>query len=290
MGRVSQYKRNMQHALPASSNRGKVSRDCDELCPKCGRGMHTSDQKCRATNATCNNCHKIGYFAVVCRARSRKPSTRRKVVPLRDVGTYQRKLHRIIADVYCDKEKRRQAPRIKIVTTHPDGQRSIFWTPDSGAEATVMGWDVARASGIEQASLEAVAGEILYGAGQQQLTCLGKFTSNLELGDKEISTEVIVIDEVKGALLSWYNSIALGLLPPDFPTQIQTVEHAVCHSYQQESVMATAPLPQWRHSYEPSVTDIHKHAAANIHAFPQVFDAFVTLREMNGKAMRIELT
>ena len=41
VGRVSQYKRNVRYGRPASSNSAKQSRDCDELCHKCGRGTHT---------------------------------------------------------------------------------------------------------------------------------------------------------------------------------------------------------------------------------------------------------
>ena len=245
VGKVSQYKRNMQRAPPASSNRARFSLDGDELCPKCGRGKHIGDQKCKAINAACNNCGKTGHFAVVCKARSCTPATWRRAAPPQDVSTRQRKLHRVIADVYQGKENRRRTPHIKIVTTHPGGQGRISWTPDSGAEATVMGWDVARAAGIKQAALEAVTGEALYAAGQQQLNCLGKFTSTLELGDRKTSAEVIVVEELKGALLSWYDSIALGFLPPNFLTQIQKQLNKVTAVHSSMSVL-------WQQTHCPS--------------------------------------
>ena len=136
--------------------------------------------------------------------------------------------------MYTNQVSARPAPKVVVSATHPTGCDPVVWTPDSGAEATVMGLDVAMSLGIPQTALKVPGSADLFAAGEYPLTCLGTFSLELELGSKRTKNVVSVVKEIKGALLSWYDSIALGILPTDFPAQIRPV-------------METLPvvLPRW---------------------------------------------
>lgn len=115
----------------------------------------------------------------------------------------------------------RPAPQVVVKATHPARRDAITWTPDSGAETTVMVFDTAASLGIQTSWLKPAGKESLYAAGNHPLTRLGTFPSRLELGSRQAETVVSVVEEVKGALLSWYDSIALGILLENFPAQIR---------------------------------------------------------------------
>ena len=48
------------------------------------------------------------------------------------------------------------------------------------------------------------------------LTYLGTFPASLELGDRKVDVTVTMLKEVKGALLSWFDVVSLGILPDYF--------------------------------------------------------------------------
>ncbi|KAK4320468.1 hypothetical protein Pmani_008673 [Petrolisthes manimaculis] len=87
-----------------------------------------------------------------------------------------------------------------------------------------MGFDTAASLGIQTSWLKPAGRESHYAAGIHPLACLGTFPSRLELGSRQAESVVSVVKEVKGALLSWYDSIALGILPENFPAQIRPLQ------------------------------------------------------------------
>ncbi|KAK3868203.1 hypothetical protein Pcinc_026391 [Petrolisthes cinctipes] len=279
--KVSRYK---HEKTPHHSTKDKVS-----LCHRCGRKSHKEKQMCKALDKDCLNCGKKGHFAAVCWNNPRTPSVTKQFQARAPVSKVRaRDVHQILAGVYTNKVSARPAPKVLINATHPRGRDAVVWTPDSGAEATVMGLDVAKSLGIPQTLLEAPSCGVLFAAGDYPLTCLGSFTSQLELGDRSTSTVVTVIKEVTGALLSWYDSVALGILPSDFPAQIKSIKE----SKATESLPASPPivLPRWPHNHDPTEAEREEHVKTIIKAFPRVFDTSHTLREMDGGPMRIELT
>ncbi|KAK3854724.1 hypothetical protein Pcinc_038818 [Petrolisthes cinctipes] len=279
--KVSRYK---HEKTPHHSTKDKVS-----LCHRCGRKSHKEKQMCKALDKDCLNCGKKGHFAAVCWNNPRTPSVTKQFQARAPVSKVRaRDVHQILAGVYTNKVSARPAPKVLINATHSRGRDAVVWTPDSGAEATVMGLDVAKSLGIPQTLLEAPSCGVLFAADDYPLTCLGSFTSQLELGDRSTSTVVTVIKEVTGALLSWYDSVALGILPSDFPAQIKSIKE----SKATESLPASPPivLPRWPHNHDPTEAEREEHVKTIIKAFPRVFDTSHTLREMNGGPMRIELT
>ncbi|KAK3896105.1 hypothetical protein Pcinc_000203 [Petrolisthes cinctipes] len=268
------------------------------LCFRCGKDCRSDEQGCRAVDKVCRNCGKRGHFAVVCRHTDRKgsftQSRNRSASPRWGGGA---KVYQLLAGVYTKQVTARPAPRVVVRATHPAGRDSITWTPDSGAETTVMGFNTAASLGIQTSWLKPAGRESLYAAGNHPLTCLGTFPSRLELGSRQAETVVSVVKEIKGALLSWYDSIALGILPENFPAQIRPLQG---QSNSNSTKLIPTPPPKttststevvnWPYTYDPTPQQRAEHAAAVIKAFPRVFGKDDMLREMVGGPMHIELT
>ena len=65
--------------------------------------------------------------------------------------------------------------------------------------------------------------EKLYAAGGNELRCYGTVNCDMTLGVITAKVMVSVIQGLDGALLSWHDSIALGILPSNFPAQVARV-------------------------------------------------------------------
>ncbi|XP_064089177.1 uncharacterized protein LOC135203373 [Macrobrachium nipponense] len=300
IAKVSRYKRDCKKA-PNSLYK-------NERCFRCGKDRHSDMNVCKAKDKKCSHCGKIGHFAVVCRSTGKEtPSLLKKSKDskLKSNGRLNRDVHRIISDVYVSSAISQATPKVQIHITHPAGNSSILWTPDSGAEATVMGLNVARSLGIYPYMLEPSKIEKLCSAGYQTLNCVGAFTSHLSLGDRQTQAEITVVKEVKGALLSWFDSIALGILPEDFPAQINSLpvrlsvdpdeeKHSKDYKEKKDTtcnvVHSPVALPRWPYERDPTEEERAEHAAALVSAFPRVFGATKTLREMHGGPMHIKLS
>ena len=63
----------------------------------------------------------------------------------------------------------------------------------------------------------------LCAAGGNELRCYGAVNCDVTLGVITIKVMVSVIQGLDGALLSWHDSIALGILPSSFPAQVARV-------------------------------------------------------------------
>ncbi|KAK3851886.1 hypothetical protein Pcinc_041496 [Petrolisthes cinctipes] len=292
VNKVSSYRKSRKR------DNAKTVKMKSTLCFRCGKDCRNDEQGCRAVDKVCRNCGKRGHFAVVCRHTDRKGSStqsrNRSASPRWGGGA---KVYQLLAGVYTKQLTAHPAPRVVVRATHPAGRDSITWTPDSGAETTVMGFDTAASLGIQTSWLKPAGRESLYAAGNHPLTCLGTFPSRLELGSRQAETVVSVMKEIKGALLSWYDSIALGILPENFPVQIRPLQG---QSNSNSTKLIPTPPPKttststevvnWPYTYDPTPQQRAEHAAAVIKAFPRVFGKDDMLREMVGGPMHIELT
>ena len=203
-------------------------------CDRCGRRPHRDVNLCPAVSRRCNACGSKGHFANVCRQdaaisqvrQSHQPRLRSGSQRTRDISPTGHYLHPVIAGVWRGTHAR-PAPAIKVQFSHAEGGGTLKCTADSGADATVMGPEDAAALGVKVNSLDqAACGSSFSAAGCQELTCLGSFPAHLTLGKWETDTVVSVIKEISGPLISWFDSIALGVLPADFPAQIGSVKRS----------------------------------------------------------------
>ncbi|KAK3880187.1 hypothetical protein Pcinc_015318 [Petrolisthes cinctipes] len=282
VNKVSSYRKSRKR------DNAKTVKMKSTLCFRCGKDCRNDEQGCRAVDKVCRNCNKRGHFAVVCRHTDRKlrqEAPKGSSTQSRNRGASPRcgggaKVYQLLAGVYTKQVTARPAPRVVVRATHPAGRDAITWTPDSGAETTVMGFDTAASLGIQTSWLKPAGRESLYAAGNHPLTCLGTFPSRLELGSRQAETVVSVVKEVKGALLSWYDSIALGILSENFPAQIRPLQG---QSNRNSTKLIPTPPPKttststevvnWPYIYDPTPQQRAEHAAAVIKAFPRVFDA-----------------
>ena len=86
-----------------------------------------------------------------------------------------------------------------------------------------MGTAVARSLGLTDGDLHGGSTPGFSAVGRHSLTCRGSFDANVALGPRRARVTVFVIDHLDGTLLSWFDSMSLGLLPADFPAQVQSV-------------------------------------------------------------------
>lgn len=113
----------------------------------------------------------------------------------------------------------RRTPQVRIQVQHRGHSCSMLWTPDTGAEISAMGSRQARCLNADMSALARPPERIL-GADGHELHCSGSLQCQMKLGNLVTSITVCIIPAMDGALLSWYDSIALGLLPCNFPCQI----------------------------------------------------------------------
>ncbi|KAF0304008.1 hypothetical protein FJT64_000313 [Amphibalanus amphitrite] len=187
---------------------------------------------CRATSAICNSCGQRGHFAVVCAqvARESAAAPAERAAPERArpaVGQpSEPRICRVIRDVYVNGISTRPTPTVTVRLSTPAGVFTVPARADSGAEATVIGEDSLSSICVEPAQLEPCIGQPFSAVGKQPLTCVGSFRATLELGDRSTTAAVFVIRELTGLLLSWFDCVALGILPRDFPAQIRRYDES----------------------------------------------------------------
>ena len=285
LGKVSRSRRERMSSSASVKVRGSV-------CIRCGKNSHRDKQMCYAMDTDCLSCGKRGHFAAVWRSPAQAPGDKGsqhllKQFSKRGHGPKRRNtyIHQVLAGVYTNQVCTRPAPKVLVSATYSTSRYPVVWTPDSGAEATVMGLDVAMSLGIPQTALKVPGSADLFAAGEYSLTCLETFS--LELGNKRTKTVVSVVKEMTGALLSWYDSIALGILPTDFPAQTQPV---IGTRKSSASSILLIALPRWPHTHDSTAAQRAEHAATIVKAFPRVFGASQTLQEIDGGPMSIQLS
>ncbi|KAF0307226.1 hypothetical protein FJT64_002310 [Amphibalanus amphitrite] len=217
-----------------------------------------------------------------------------------------------------------RAPQIQILLHRSDGRRQqTTWTPDTGAEVSVISQEAAKQMGINVKKLTPPSGS-LFAADGRELPCLGACQVALQLGSIKRTIAVSVVKKLHSSLLSWHDAVRLGILHKEFPQQIRSAisdeeetsrpAPAVCslkttpgkskiprRVVKRGSAPALEdagkaqnvhPLkPTWDASKGvPSAEERRKHFSAMKEAFPRVFDVTSKLRKMSGGSMAIELT
>ena len=267
-------------------------------CGYCGGPWHTREQlaSCPARKTTCRACGIKGHYTSVCRKSKRRNEWPDSEGSQTSDGTQ-------VNDVRIQGVTAKKTPQVSLLVSHQGGQGSLLWTPDTGAEVSVIGSREAERIGVDTSQLTRPADRLL-AAGGHQLKCAGSFQCTLTMGQRQTSTTVTVISGLDAALLSWYDAIAVGIISPDFPRQIYGVtemtkapqsdaERTTTATLTTQPAAATnvsPSLPTWDPgSGDPTPAQRQKHMDALKEAFPRVFSTQPPLREMTGGPMRIEL-
>ena len=217
--------------------------DPNKKCGYCGGPPHPDGQRrqCPARGHRCTLCGILHHYASVCRRgsqshrnsrpqlRNRSPSSRRARQQDRQSPDYAAAR---VTSLHVRGLSSRRTPQVRIQVQHRSRSCSMLWTPDTGAEISAMGIRQARSLGADLSALDRPPERIL-GADGHELQCSGSLQCQMKLGEVIASITVCIIPAMDGALLSWYDSISLGLLPRSFPCQItgnSPPPHAVLQS------------------------------------------------------------
>ena len=154
------------------------------------------------------------------------------------------------------------APTVDVQVTSATGQTvQVQAIPDTGADVSAAGpgfIDLLNGS-LEELAPTTERPESTDGS---PMHVLGSVSVTLTIGEHSVQTPVLIVDRLKGLLLSWETTRDLALIPADFPKQI-----------------AHVPSQQ--------VTN-HLSARDRLFAeFPKVFDG--VLRVMPGEVFTIQL-
>ena len=336
LARMSRYQRDRRSSPTVTS---------PEKCARCGRAAHRDEQRCPAVERSCFHCQEQGHFAAVCRRRSAEPQTRDRSGSRRRqdrrsgsrVGSPVRVVQQVtvaptldvkrVPDVRVRGVSARCSPRVELQLHRPDGEgtATTYWTPDTGAETSAMSLRYAERFGIRRSNLTSPTTRLL-SADSREMQCFGTCNLTLQLGRVQHTVEAVVVKMLNGPLLSWHDSIKLGILPENYPQQIQSVTAATADgdvagpaaeedaNPEEADDDQSPPTPEVRVCREvkkttqkvpprwnpetageasrgvPPLNERQEHFRQMKAAFPRVFDASGPLREMAGGTMKIELT
>lgn len=263
VGRVVN-KRNRHRSM--SRHRQKVS---DSRCAGCGGEPHPRgrQEQCKAWSKKCHVCGITGHFSSVCQKKSAQQGTSEAKPSVRTARRLQ------VRDVRLDVSDCR-APKVFIKVSSTEvpiaSNCRLQFTPDTGAEVNAIGLRQLQLLGISESELSRCQEEVL-AANKNRLSPVGSFNATLTLGEATVDTNINVFRGVDDALLSWYDSRALRIIPAHYPQQISAVRRSAETS--QEEAGRKALLEEF-----PDVL-----------VDPGDFDNGATLATMVGPPMRIHI-
>ena len=185
------------------------------LCRYCGGRPHRSRSNCPAYGKACSLCNRRHHFPRVCESRDKPLPTRTGQPQQRDTHTQQPKQTRSISI-----QRTRTSPQVFVQLYTKDGERSLgshTATPDTGAEATVIGRRQFLTLSLSLADLQPPLHDEVVVANEETLPCLGTYPLQIRLGQHSIVDRAAVFDSVDGILLAWFVVRDLGLIPRNFP-------------------------------------------------------------------------
>ena len=119
-----------------------------------------------------------------------------------------------------------RAPFVKVCITSPNSSSELEVLPDSGADRSAAGKEVAQHLNehIDCLSPSVIIPRAMNGT---KLYPLGKIPVHLQLGVHEYDDELHIYPNISGALLSWKACKGLGILPDHYPSPSHTIKKLI---------------------------------------------------------------
>jgi transposase InsO family protein len=159
--------------------------------------------------------------------------------------------------------------------------------PDGGAEITVGGLDILSQLGMTEADLTSSSYDLVMADRSSPLLVVGQVTAVASYGDVTAEITIVICPEISGLLISWYDCIALGILPENYPMPIRRTQfNSVSTSEVRSETPATVTT---EYPDDPSDELIESVREELVKEFERVFDQSEGLRCMDGPEMVISL-
>jgi hypothetical protein len=119
---------------------------------------------------------------------------------------------------------------LEICPISTAGQTAIITTvPDSESQASVGGIDLLQPLGISTNELQRGKPGNLVAANGSSLSEIGRVRARIRLEQRECIINITICSDVNGLLLSWYDSIAMGILHPQYPKPVSVNSLTTIH-------------------------------------------------------------
>ena len=195
--------------------------DHSTACPQCGYPRHTG-KRCPAQGSLCNKCGQLGHFARVC-TNTKSMSTGH---PASKSAPRTRQV--LVLDV--SSPDLQWAPTVVVELGNaycPDVYGTCVATPDTGAEANILGVNMLTSLGIPPEQMCPPVMTSILAANGSTLTCAGTLVFAISYSGNYSTTEVLVCQDHQGMLLSWFTCRDLATIPSRCPEAIPRVAPVV---------------------------------------------------------------
>ena len=194
-------------------------------CYRCGKPDHNAnDPNCRAKNAKCNRCEKIGHFRSVCRSTPASQGTAAPTTATTtptttslqgEMNAVEISIGSVLASTSTANMDVPNLEPLELVQVHlvgPEGQQIVVNAlPDTGANVTAIPITDATTCKPTKTNM------VLRSADHSALKTLGIVQMEIKLRGKSTFDNVFVVENLTRPILSKRVLKDLGLIPPDFP-------------------------------------------------------------------------
>ena len=198
---ISSYKRSKQQSLPDNKN------DKSKKCLSCGYDWpHPGGREsCPAKGKTCNNCKKPNHFESVSKSKKSKGVS----------SILFSTIHKINS---MSAEQEGSLPKLNVLIGIDNDEAPVMTevVADTGAQATVAGYQHLRHLGIKQKDLRTPTHSLRH-AGGSNLEILGSYPIYIIHNDKLIEDEIYFVKGVKNLYLSLASCQRISIVHKNFP-------------------------------------------------------------------------
>ena len=189
-------------------------------CFRCGQvGHKASDPQCRAKNATCRGCDKVGHFQSVCRSSTRSTTRTRTTAATSATGGVTSAVEFTVGSISAstsaiqvETPEPEKLELVQVCLIGPEGQQvTVDALPDTGANISAIPASKAAAFKTSRTNV------VLKSADNTALKTIGVVRMEIHLRGRIAVDNVFIVQHLTRSILSKQVLKDLGLIDPDFP-------------------------------------------------------------------------